>query len=460
MRMDVTGGFSIGAMPMQRSGRRYQLSDDVSLIRGNHQMAFGDVAQWRTTSGRPTNRRNLYIQRHAIIRAADFLLGRLTTMRQASPTLWSAGSHVAMFAADTWKSRPDDYELGHGGSQDSHPFDPGAVYHFDDTRNQGTKSTVYPNTGRPLFRRSRLPGKLIRESALEDLAPRVGLAWDVQGNGRTSVRASYGYAYDLGTGQTLAASSSAPPWALRTMYQSPPGGFEDPWAGYEGGNPFPYIPAKGAAALFPTFATYAPLLRYSMTPPATQSWNLSVQRQVRDDLLVSASYLGSHTTHLWMQQAINQAVYLGTGPCTIAGVAYPTCSVTGNTGQRRRLFLQNSQQGQYYGIIAAIEDGGSASYNGLLLTIQRRAVRGLNFGANYTWSHCLGDEEYNAGGAAGGGYLIPTTGARLWQLLGRSETGAQLDCSCGYAAVWKCHTATSGDSWRLSGIYRNSTAAD
>jgi Carboxypeptidase regulatory-like domain len=469
MRMDVTGGFSLGrdADATFRT-TSYQMSDDVSLVRGTHQMAFGgNVAQWRTNQWAANESVGIYTFNGTALGMgmADFLLGRLTTMRQGSPTLWSSRqSYLAMFAADTWKVTPK-VTFSYGMRWE--PWIPirltqGAVYHFDDTRfTQGIKSTVYPNApaglyflGDPGF-----PENSFANRRWNTFAPRVGLAWDVQGNGRTSVRTSYGYSYDLGTGQTLAASSSAPPWALRTMYQSPPGGFEDPWAGYEGGNPFPYIPAKGAAALFPTFATYAPLLRYNMTPPATQSWNLSVQRQITDDLLVSASYLGSHTTHLWMQRAINQAVYLGTGPCTIAGVAYATCSATNNTGQRRRLFLQNSQQGQYYGIIAAIEDGGSANYNGLLLTIQRRAARGVNVGANYTWSHCLGD-EYNAGGAAGGGYLDPynrrfdygncsSDRRRVLNLTAVADTPQFANPTLRLLAT----------GWRLSGIYRNSTGS-
>ncbi len=469
MRMDVTGGFSIGrdADATFRT-TSYQMSDDVSLVRGTHQMSFGgNVAQWRTNQWAANESVGIYTFNGTAIGLgmADFLTGRLTTMRQGSPTLWSSRqSYVAMFAADVWKATPR-LTVNYGVRWE--PWIPirltqGSVYHFDDTRfTQGVKSTVNPGApaglyflGDPGF-----PENSFANRRWATFAPRVGLAWDVQGNGRTSIRASYGYAYDLGTGQTLAASSSAPPWALRTMYQSPPGGFEDPWQGYEGGNPFPYIPAKGSAAIFPTFATYAPLLRYGMTPPATQSWNLSIQRQVGDQLLVSASYLGSHTTHLWMQRAINQAVYLPGGPCTIAGVSYPTCSTTGNTGQRRRLFLQNSGQGQYYGIIAAIEDGGSANYNGMLLSVQRRAVRGLNIGANYTWSHCLGD-EYNAGGAAGGGYLDPYN--RRLDYGNCSSDRRQVFNLTGVADTPQFANPTLrllATGWRLSGIYRKSSGS-
>ena len=39
------------------------------------------------------------------------------------------------------------------------------------------------------------------------------------------------------------------------------------------------------------------------------------------------------------------------------------------------------------------ENGGTQSYHGLLVSLQRRAARGVNLGTNYTWSHCWGDDN-------------------------------------------------------------------
>ena len=54
-----------------------------------------------------------------------------------------------------------------------------------------------------------------------------------------------------------------------------------------------------------------------MLPASTMN-----QRQLPADFLVSASYMGSQTTHLWVEGNINRAIYIPGGPCTIAGVAY------------------------------------------------------------------------------------------------------------------------------------------
>lgn len=67
------------------------------------------------------------------------------------------------------------------------------------------------------------------------------------------------------------------------------------------------------------------------------------------------------------------------------------CDATSNTNQRRALYLQNQTQGQYYGTVHSLDDGGTASYHGLLLTAQHRLSAHYTVPANYTYSHCITD---------------------------------------------------------------------
>jgi len=139
------------------------------------------------------------------------------------------------------------------------------------------------------------------------------------------------------------------------------------------------------------------------------SWNLSLQRQVGTDWLVSANYLGNETYHMWSAQQLNAPIFLGLGPCTLAGIQYTTCSTAANLDQRRRLSIENPNVGKYYGYVVHLDYGGTASYNGLLLSVQRRATRGVTVNANYTWSHCISDT------GAGDNKIFGATPNTSWQ---------------------------------------------
>src|SRR5438132_1912327 len=74
---------------------------------------------------------------------------------------------------------------------------------------------------------------------------------------------------------------------------------------------------------------------------------------------------------------------------------------TGNITQRKILSLLNPDQGKYYNGIGDLEDGGTGSYNAMLLTVQRRRAHGLTIQGNYTYSHCIGDGVVSQPGSGG-----------------------------------------------------------
>jgi len=71
------------------------------------------------------------------------------------------------------------------------------------------------------------------------------------------------------------------------------------------------------------------------------------------------------------------------------------------------LYLQNPSQGQYYAGIAQQDTGGTAEYEALFLSFQRRLNHGVTVQGNYTWSHCISDVENTELGTAGPVYTIP-----------------------------------------------------
>jgi hypothetical protein len=74
--------------------------------------------------------------------------------------------------------------------------------------------------------------------------------------------------------------------------------------------------------------------------------------------------------------------------------------MTGNQNQRRPFYLANPVVGQYYGNVDAYVTNGTQHYNGMLLSISRRAARGATLSANYTLSHCFGAPDGFGGGTA------------------------------------------------------------
>ena len=224
---------------------------------------------------------------------------------------------------------------------------------------------------------------------MTDFAPRFGMVLDPKGDGRMTIRAAYGIFYDLPPAIFDYAFSTVPPYGETVALNSPAGGFANPWAGYPGGNPFPT--QLGSTSFFPTGAGVltTPL---HVNPTYLQQWNFSVQKQIGANWMVSANYIGNETVHLWSADQINPAVYITHGTCSAGQyglTAAGNCSSLSNIAQRRVLSLENPAQGAYYAGIGQLDDGGTASYNGLLLSGQRRMAHGVTILANYTWSHCI-----------------------------------------------------------------------
>jgi hypothetical protein len=187
--------------------------------------------------------------------------------------------------------------------------------------------------------------------------------------------------------------SQAPPWG--ESISRPNVFFDNPWgpgqngsAPFPGGNPFPINLNKNFTFPIPGNYTTYPL---NIQPTYLEQWNLSVQKQIGSNWLLSASYLGNNTIHLWADAPINAATYI---PGTCAAGQYGLtaagpCSTTANTNFRRPLYIQNPAQGQYYGVIHQLDTGSTASYNALLLSAQHRLASHFTILANYTWSHCI-----------------------------------------------------------------------
>jgi hypothetical protein len=402
----MTSGFNIGGGTENAANFRtttYQLSDDVNLIRGSHQFAFGaTLNQWRSAGYANVRSPGTFTFSGAQTGngLADFLLGDLsgTTssyLQSAPNTLIAQQWYLGVYAQDTWKVTPR-LTVNYGVRWE--PWFPqqvtnNAVYNFDFAKfAAGQKSTVFKNApaGFTFPGDAGFDGQGGMNKRWSNFGPRVGVAWDPKGDGKLSIRASYGLAYDFVNGQFFINTSNAPPWGSETRIT--------------GVVPFDAPFSTGVANIFPvSFDVNAPFslagpfiaLKPNTKNPGVHSWNLSIQKQVGTAWLFSASYLGNETQHLWVSTAGNPGVF---GPGATAA----------NLQARRVLSLTGNPDAKFIGFLDFFDDGGTQSYNGLLLSATRRLSRGVSLNANYTWSHCIGD--FTQGGQTpnvGTGFIDP-----------------------------------------------------
>src|SRR5215475_1444441 len=405
----VTG---VNVQPGYYNSVEGQAADDVSWIRGSHQLGFGGYYSHSVfnansnVAANPTftfngNRNSTIpgVPDGTGLALSDFLLGLPSGFTAGTKSfLYPRQTYVSAYLQDSWKFT-SRLTLNYGIRWEPFiaPYDGQGRHNYFtyDLYNSGYKSTSYtlaqmgtvmpgdalaPKNGKFMFNR------------LAHFVPRFALAWDPKGDGMMVVRAAYGMFSDLPPMWTFYGNGAGSPWNGTTAITNP--SFADPWnlpsgtytTGYPGGNPLPS-----------TFTTSTPFqlnggydnIRQNAKSTYINQWNLSVQRQVGQNWLFAANYLGNEDVHLWgPQYQLNYAIFT------------PTATV-GNLPQRRVLTLANPSAGRYYNGIGETEDGGTGSYHAMLISVQRRRAKGLTISGYYTWSHCISDGVISQPGTTG-----------------------------------------------------------
>jgi len=385
--LNVTNGFIVSggnAVKFSLDNKSYQVANDLSIVRGKHQMSFGgNVSYWKfltIDNARSAGQFN-FSGANTGLGLGDFLTGQSTEFLDSAPGVLNMKQwYLGVYAQDTWRTT-DRLTLNAGLRWEPYfgqNINNGAIANFSlDNLQKGIKTTKYVNAppgliypGDPGFP----AGNSGMNTQWRNFSPRVGLAWDVSGNGKTAVRSSYGISYDFPTAQYLYVEASASPFSNRVdVTGNIP--FEDPWRNIPGGNTLPLPDVPPPDAQFPGLGTYG-AMDPNINSSRVQSWNATIERQIGQQWQVAVSYLGSYADRLWGQNHINPGVFLGTGPCTLSGVSYPVCTTTSNVESRRLFTVQNPAVGQYYGAVVQYTDVGTQTYRGLKLSLRRRSANG------------------------------------------------------------------------------------
>jgi hypothetical protein len=376
----------------------YQAADDVDLVRGRHQMAFGFNLiriQNDTISGFDENGTFTFNGSFTGSPLADFMIGNVSDFQQTNPTPDDLRQWVMSFyAQDSFRISPR-FTLNFGLRWEPTFADPdkyGRGTSFSEAAFLADQfSTVHPTAPAGLFFKGD-PGipPAMWNGHLANFAPRVGLVWSPHADGRDTLRIGGAILYDSTETWFNERETTNPPFGNDIDVGST-GTLSNPWAGYAGGNPFP----QHGNLFFPNEGVYVNM-PINPKPTHVAQWNVTYQRQFAGGWLASASYLGNATAHLWISEEIDPAEYLGTAACTINGIAYKTCSTTANTNERRLLYLTDPTLGKAYSSIDTMDDGAVAHYEAMLLSIQHRFAHNFTFNANYTDSYCVSDYDFGA----------------------------------------------------------------
>ncbi|MGC4053801.1 MAG: TonB-dependent receptor [Paludibaculum sp.] len=370
--------------PRDTSQNTYEVNDSLSLIRGAHSFKFGvDFRrnQINMAEGIASNGFFVFAPFPISDSFASFLIGFPVVFFQGGGDM-NRGLRNVEFAAygqDEWRIT-SRLTLNYGARWEvSTPY--------VDIRNRmnswspGKQSSVYANAPKGLL----FPGDPgvpdgIAPVYWKGLMPRVGLAWDPNGNGRTSVRAAYGIYYDSftnGVGGPLQAPLSALPWT-QARQLSAPINFTDPW---NGTNPF-------LAGSFPQPTTVL-TIENGMRPPYSQNWNFSVQHALAQDLLFELRYIGNKGTRLPRMIEANPSVY---GP-----------GATSNNADQRRLYAgcRGAEGPCDFGSVGLITNQTNSTYHAAQFSVSRRFRDGLSFLGSYTYSKTLDYvSSFNVAGSA------------------------------------------------------------
>jgi Carboxypeptidase regulatory-like domain len=466
---NIAGGFFglFNSTPSLQPYDTIEVADDVALTRGAHQLSFGvDLINLRAFAHNYLfNQGNFTFDGNRThvgpplpsAGLADFLLGWTSAnsgFAQDAPIPSLQHQNIfAIYAQDAWKVtrkltvtaglRWDPF-FGHfvpGGIDVVNISLPNIINDVHSTKfPKAPAGYLFPgDPGGP-------QGNQLSPNDLNKWSPRIGVAWDPKGDGRMSVRAGFGIFYDFpnfsydqfGFEEPWGGAVTAPGSNCTTTCLSDPWGtlattpnrftFTDQQGvTHVGQDPFGSAPGtKDYVGTGPANAAYLPgalVFSYPQTikPTYVMQYNLSIEKQLGTNWLISATYLGSQQRHLWGNNEANPGMQ---GPCP---VAYPLPSGVSCTpgpcptvapsppfppgtpfypfecnGFGPFFSLTNNRMLQNYGSLCSpttscygetllLEEQGTGNYNGLLLSAQHRFANHYTSITNFTWSHCISD---------------------------------------------------------------------
>ena len=504
-----------GYFPWNNANPTYTYRDNLTKLKGNHTLIFGayfvaaqknedstaDVQGILTfDSGSPISTGNSL---------ADMLVGNVSNYQQTNlvTKYYNRYKLFEPYFQDDWRvTKKLTLNLGLRVSmfgtyreryQQAYTFSPGAFSTssqpaVDVTGNTtGTAGALIPGAGNPFNGviqcggkggTGAIPANILSafpgattggnsnagclEGHLWNPAPRIGFAFDPKGDGKTAIRGGYGIFYEHTNGNeanTESLEGSAP--EVLTVNQNNVSGYNNVGGG---GLLFPLAVVCGGTCEIPKKVTW----------PYVQQWNLNVQRELPEHVVLSVAYVGSKGTHLTLETDSNQLVPVSAAdnpftpgnPITAADCAnivgankLPNPNATLGNGTPvpaaalNNLFVACNNNADLVrtafpavSTVQSLQLGANSIYNALQATA-RRTVGDLTVSASYTYSHSLDDSSDRYDNAFVNAYDVAAN---------RASSSFDMRHNFALSYIWALpffkgssgfvHTVLGG--WQLSGI--------
>lgn len=412
---DITG--------LTQVNNTFQWMDNYSRVIGKHTVKVGGefhLDQINTNPDVTFNGAFVFQGTETGADLADFLLGIASSYNQGdSQRFYNRNKYTGLFAQDSWRIRPN-LTLNYGLRWD-------VISPWSEKYNQlqtlvlGEQSRVYPGAPAGLV----FPGdpgvpRTLAPTKCDSFAPRIGFSYSPDrqngllakifgGPGKTNIRAGYGFFYTAFEGLSAGIMSANPPYGYSYTSLAPPL-FATPFvtaaSGQNVGQRFPLtFPSFGASPNHPdsnvNWSQYLPItgvpsFSNQNVPPYSESYTLSLQREIAAKTVLSVNYVGTQAHHLLALTSANPgnpALCLSLSQTNDVLPGTPTCGPFGESGTYTTLSGApvHGTRGPFSSHFAAVtyqKTIANSNYNALQINL-RHSSGPLEFMVGYTYGKSL-----------------------------------------------------------------------